>query len=59
MTRTALIQIRVTPEHKKRIERAAKARFLEPSAWARSVVMQSVVEWEHEQGLDVGDEEDA
>ena len=58
MTRTALIQIRVTPEHKKRIERAAKAKFLEPSAWARSVVMQSVVEWEREQGHEV-EEEDA
>ena len=31
MARTALIQIRVTPENKKRIETAAQAKFLEPS----------------------------
>ena len=48
MPRTELVQVRVTPENKKRILRVANALYLEPSAWVRSVVMQAVEKWEKE-----------
>ena len=48
MPRTVQIQIRVSPEEKERILRVAKAVYLDPSAWMRSVVLRAVDTWEAE-----------
>jgi uncharacterized protein (DUF1778 family) len=46
MARTEFLQIRVSPEDKKRIRRAAEADHLDQSTWARRVVLRAVEAWE-------------
>ena len=47
--RTEYIQIRVSKADKDRIARVAESKYLDMSAWMRSVVMQEVDGWEREQ----------
>jgi hypothetical protein len=38
-TKTATVLIRLTPEDRARLQRAAEANFLEPAIWARQAVL--------------------
>lgn len=42
MAKTEFLQIRVTPEDRVRIERAASANHLELSTWARQAILLAV-----------------
>jgi uncharacterized protein (DUF1778 family) len=42
MAKTEFLQIRVSPEDKKRIKRAAEEDHLDQSTWARRVVLKAV-----------------
>ncbi len=42
MTKTEFLQIRLSPDDKKRVRRAADADHLDPSTWARRVVLKAV-----------------
>lgn len=46
MARTEFLQIRLTPEDRRRIERAADAEHLDLSTWARRVILLAVDEYE-------------
>jgi len=46
MTRTVLLQIRLTPEDRERLEAAAAAEQLAVSAWARWILLRAVEEAE-------------
>ncbi len=41
MAKTVFLQIRLTKEEKRRLERAAKATYLETSTWARMVLLKA------------------
>ncbi len=42
MAKTRFLQIRLSPEDRTRIELAAAAEHLEPSTWARQVLLQAL-----------------
>jgi hypothetical protein len=42
VAKTEFLQIRVTPQDRERIERAAAAAHLEPSTWARQAILRAV-----------------
>jgi len=42
MAKTEFLQIRVSPEDKKRIKRVAEADHLDQSTWARRAVLKAV-----------------
>lgn len=44
--KTEFLQIRVTPEDRERINRVASSEHLEPSTWARRIILQAVEVWE-------------
>ena len=44
--KTEFLQIRVTPEQKRRISRAAEAEFLDASTWARAAILRAVEDYE-------------
>ena len=50
--KTTAIQVRLTKEDRERIERVARAHYLDVSAWVRMVVLRTVDTWEaeHDQG---------
>ena len=46
MAKTEFLQIRVSPEDKKRIKRVAEADHLDQSTWARRALLKAVEVWE-------------
>lgn len=42
MPKTEFLQVRLTPEDRRRVERVAAAVHLEPSTWARQVLLREV-----------------
>ena len=57
MAKSKFLQVRVTEEDKKRIERAARAHYIDTSTWARMTIMQGVDAWERRQGeMERGDD---
>lgn len=46
MPKTEFLQIRITPEDRERLRRAAVADFLDVSTWARRAILQALEEWE-------------
>lgn len=44
--KTEFLQIRVTPEQKYRIAKAATAEYLDPSTWARVAILKAAEEAE-------------
>lgn len=44
MPKTQFLQIRISPEDRKRVEAAAQAEFLDVSTWARRVILQALAE---------------
>lgn len=46
MSKTQFLQIRLSPEDRDRVERVASAEHLEPSTWARRVLLLSVDAYE-------------
>ena len=41
-SKTEFLQIRITPEDKKRVEAVAREQFLDASTWARAVILRAV-----------------
>ena len=52
MARSEFLQIRVSPDDKKRIKQVAKADHLDASTWARRAVLKAVERWEATQSLE-------
>lgn len=50
MAKTQFLQIRLSPEDRRRVERVADAEHLEPSTWARRVILQTVEAFESSHG---------
>jgi predicted DNA binding CopG/RHH family protein len=46
--KSEFLQIRLTPSDRERIARAASSEHLEPSTWARQVLLKYVGSWEQE-----------
>lgn len=44
--KTEFLQIRLTQENRERIIRVASGEHLEPSTWARQVLLKAVEDWE-------------
>jgi hypothetical protein len=44
--KTEFLQIRLTQEDRERIARVAFSEHLEPSTWARQILLKSVEDWE-------------
>lgn len=49
MARTEFLQIRLTPEDRKRLESIAAAEHLDTSTWARQVLLKAADEFEARQ----------
>jgi antitoxin component of RelBE/YafQ-DinJ toxin-antitoxin module len=46
LAKSKFLQIRVSDEEKARIERAARAHYIDTSTWVRMTVMRAVDNWE-------------
>lgn len=46
MAKTEFVQIRFSPEDRKRLFNAAAANYLDPSTWARQVILKAIEDWE-------------
>ena len=46
MAKTEFLQIRLSPEDRERLKRAAMADHLDVSTWARRVILIAVEKWE-------------
>lgn len=49
MAKTEFLQIRFSPEDRQRLLNAAAGNHLDPSTWARQVVMKAIENWEKTQ----------
>jgi uncharacterized protein (DUF1778 family) len=49
MPKTEFLQIRLTPDDRERLRRAASADHLDVSTWARRVILLAVDKWEQRQ----------
>lgn len=49
MPKSKFLQIRVDPEDRERLHRAAVSEFLAPSTWARQAILQALEQWEDDQ----------
>jgi hypothetical protein len=47
MIKTEFLQIRLSPQDRKRVHAVADANYLDASTWARTVIMQAVDDWEN------------
>ncbi len=45
MAKTEFLQIRLAPQDRDRVIQAANANHLEPSTWARQVILRALDEW--------------
>ncbi len=57
MAKSKFLQVRVSEEDKARIERAARAHYIDTSTWARMKVMQAVDAWERRELKEKKDED--
>jgi hypothetical protein len=48
VAKSKFLQVRVSDEEKARIERAARAHYIDTSTWARMKIMQAVDAWERQ-----------
>lgn len=55
--KSKILHIRFTPEERKRIYLAAAAEFLEPSTWARQIILEAILNPESDDDDDAADEE--
>lgn len=46
MAKTEFLQIRLTPEDRDRLRRAAASEYIEQSTWARRAILQALAQWE-------------
>ena len=46
MAKTQFVQIRFSPEDRERLFEAAAANHLDPSTWARQIIMRAIEDWE-------------
>jgi hypothetical protein len=46
MPKTEFLQIRITPEDRERLRRAAAADYVGVSTWARRAILQALEEWD-------------
>lgn len=51
MAKTKFLQIRLTPEDRDRIRRAAEASHLDVSTWARQKILDAVERWEDDHDI--------
>lgn len=49
MAKTEFLQIRFSPEDRQRLVNAAGGNHLDPSTWARQVIMKAIENWEKSQ----------
>ena len=49
MPKTEFLQIRMTPESRRRLSRVAEADHLDESTWARRTILQALDRWEAEE----------
>ena len=49
MAKTEFLQIRLSPDDRDRIWRVAGADHLDPSTWARRIILQAIETWEKAQ----------
>ena len=54
--KTEFLQIRLTVEDRERITRIASSDHLEPSTWARRILLKAVDDWETRIQIDKNDE---
>lgn len=48
MPKTDFLQIRMTPDDRRRLHRAAAGEFMADSTWARRAILQALAQWEDE-----------
>ena len=46
MPKTEFLQIRLTPDDRERLRRAAASEFIEQSTWARRAILQALAQWD-------------
>jgi hypothetical protein len=46
MAKTEFLQIRFSPEDRQRLFNAAAGNHLDPSTWARQILMKAIEDWE-------------
>ena len=46
MAKTEFLQIRFSPKDRERLLDAAAANYLDPSTWARQVILKAIEDWE-------------
>ena len=49
MAKTEFLQIRFSPEDRQRLFNAAGGNHLDPSTWARQIIMRAIEDWEKKQ----------
>ena len=49
MAKTEFLQIRFSPEDRQRLIKAAAVNHLDPSTWARQIIMKAIENWESKQ----------
>lgn len=49
MAKTEFLQIRFSPEDRQRLLDAAAGNYLDPSTWARQIIMKAIEDWEKKQ----------
>ncbi len=49
MAKTEFLQIRFSPEDRQRLFNAAAGNHLDPSTWARQIIMKAIENWEKTQ----------
>lgn len=49
MAKTEFLQIRFSPQDRERLMDAAAANYLDPSTWARQVILKAIEDWEKTQ----------
>ena len=48
MPKTNFLQIRMNPDDRRRLHRAATGEFMADSTWARRAILQALAQWEDE-----------
>ena len=46
MAKTEFLQIRFSPKDRERLLDAAAANYLDPSTWARQIILKAIEDWE-------------
>lgn len=51
MAKTEFLQIRFSPQDRQRLFHAAAGNHLDPSTWARQLIMLAIEDWEKSKGV--------